>query len=122
MRADVLTALELQDEGDFLPCPTSFPDIGPVVERQQLAETVASIPSLNRPLVIHADGGIGKTVFINSVASHLSQLHEVVLFDCFGMGQYRAPGDARHLPARGLLQIINELACRGLTALGKTLR
>ncbi|MDO9365716.1 MAG: NACHT domain-containing protein [Methylotenera sp.] len=114
MRADVLTALELQDEGELLPCPTSFPDIGPVVERQQLAETVISIPSLNRPLVIHADGGVGKTVFINSVASHLSQLHEVVLFDCFGMGQYRAPGDARHLPARGLLQIINELACRGL--------
>lgn len=113
MRADVLTALELQDEGDLFPCPTSFPDIGSVVERQQLATIVASIPSLNRPLVIHADGGIGKTVFINSVASHLSQLHEVVLFDCFGMGQYRAPGDARHLPARGLLQIINELACRG---------
>lgn len=114
VRTDVLTALELQDEGELLPCPTSFPSIGPIVERQQLADTVARIPSLNRPLLIHADGGVGKTVFINSVASHLSQLHEVVLFDCFGMGQYRAPGDARHLPTRGLLQIVNELACRGL--------
>lgn len=114
MRTDVLTALELQDESDLLPCPTSFPNVGTIVERQQLAETVTKIPLLNKPLVIHADGGIGKTVFISSVAGRLAQAHEVVLFDCFGMGQYRTPGDARHLPSRGLIHIANELACRGL--------
>ncbi|NOK38745.1 transcriptional regulator [Corallococcus exercitus] len=69
---------------------------------------------LDRPLVIHADGGVGKTVFLRSLASKLEPAHEVVLFDCFGMGQYRAPSDARHLPGRGLLHIVNRLACRGL--------
>lgn len=113
-RTDILTALELQDESDLLPCPASFPRVGAVVERQQLAETVARIPQLERPLVVHADGGVGKTVFMNSVAASLAPTHEVVLFDCFGMGQYRAPGDARHLPRRGLVHIANDLACRGL--------
>ena len=113
-RIDILTALELQDESDLLPCPASFPTVGAVVERQQLTETVARIPQLERPLVVHADGGVGKTVFMNSVAASLAPTHEVVLFDCFGMGQYRAPGDARHLPRRGLVHIANDLACRGL--------
>lgn len=113
-RADVLTALDLQDDNDLLPCPESFPLIGEVVERDQLAETLARIPLLQHPLLIHADGGVGKTVFMNSIAARLASEHEVVLFDCFGMGQYRAPGDARHLPQRGLMHIANDLACRGL--------
>jgi NACHT domain len=113
-RTDVLTALEIHDENDLLPCPASFPNVGEVVPRHQLAEVVARVPKLTRPLLVHADAGVGKTVFVNSVAAGLAQEHEVVLFDCFGMGQYRAPGDARHLPSRGLVHIANDLACRGL--------
>ncbi|WP_256212332.1 NACHT domain-containing protein [Pseudomonas sp. NBRC 111118] len=112
-RADILTALELQDEHELLPCPASFPDVGTVVERSQLSDVVEKIPQLTIPLVIHADGGIGKTVFMNSIAARLTERHQVVLFDCYGMGQYRAPGDARHLPRKGLVHIVNELACRG---------
>ncbi|UVM66142.1 NACHT domain-containing protein [Pseudomonas sp. B21-009] len=112
-RADILTALELQDEHDLMPCPASFPDVGAVLERSQLSDVVAKIPQLNVPLAIHADGGIGKTVFLNSIAGRLAETHEIVLFDCYGMGQYRAPGDARHLPRKGLVHIVNELACRG---------
>src|SRR5205807_8799846 len=44
----------------------------------------------------------------------LSENHETILFDCFGGGAYRAPEDARHLPKRGLIHIINSLACNGL--------
>lgn len=113
-RTDVLMALEIHDENDLLPCPASFPKVREVVPRHQLAEVVALVPQLTRPLLVHADGGVGKTVFVSSVAAGLAQKHEVVLFDCFGMGQYRAPGDARHLPSRGLVHIANDLACRGL--------
>ncbi|MEJ8845585.1 hypothetical protein [Variovorax rhizosphaerae] len=113
-RTDVLTALEIQDENELLPCPTSFPRVVEIVPRHQLADVVALVLRLTRPLIVHADGGVGKTVFVNSVAAALAQAHEVVLFDCFGMGQYRAPGDARHLPKRGLMHIANDLACRGL--------
>lgn len=113
-RADVLAALDIGHEDDLLPCPASFPEVGAIVEREQLAAAVALVPNLDRPLVIHADGGVGKTVFIRAIASRLELAHEVVLFDCFGMGQYRAPSDARHLPGRGLLHVVNRLACRGL--------
>ncbi|MFZ6750083.1 NACHT domain-containing protein [Undibacterium sp. Ren11W] len=113
-RTDVFDALELQSSDDLFPCPASFPEVGTVVEREQLSTVANRIPNLDRPLLIHADGGMGKTVFLQSLAKVLSGTHEVVLFDCFGGGAYRAPEDARHLPKRGLIHIINNLACDGL--------
>lgn len=113
-RTDVLDALELQSPEDLFPCPTSFPGIGKVVEREQLSTVISRIPKLDKPLIIHADGGVGKTVFLQSLAKILGETHETVLFDCFGGGAYRARDDARHLPKRGLIHIINNLACDGL--------
>jgi 3-hydroxymyristoyl/3-hydroxydecanoyl-(acyl carrier protein) dehydratase len=72
------------------------------------------VPELDKPLLIHAAGGVGKTVFLQSLSKTLSEKHKIVLFDCFGGGAYRAPEDARHLPKRGLIHIINILACEGL--------
>lgn len=114
VRTDVLDALELHSPDDLLPCPASFPEIGRVVAREQLVAVVKKIPELDKPLLIHADGGVGKTVFLQSLSKALSGSHETVLFDCFGGGAYRAPEDARHLPKRGLIHIINKLACDGL--------
>lgn len=113
-RTDVLAALHLTSDRDLLPAPASFPPIGKAVDRVQLEDTVNRIPRLTRPLVVHAEGGFGKTVFMNSLAARLGDQHETILFDCFGMGQYRASDDSRHLPSRGLVHIANELACRGL--------
>lgn len=113
-RTDVLDALGLQSPDDLLPCPASFPEVGKVVEREQLSTIVSRIPNLNIPLLIHADGGAGKTVFFQSLAKILGETHETVMFDCFGGGAYRAPENARHLPKRGLIHIINNLACDGL--------
>lgn len=114
IQTDILAALNLQSAEDLLPCPTAFPEVGPVVKREGLTDVAVSIPSLMRPLLVHADGGIGKTVFLQSLARALSAEHEVELFDCFGGGAYRSPEDARHLPKRGLIHIVNRLACRGL--------
>lgn len=113
-RIDVLDALEVQGPEDLFPCPESFPEVGVVVEREQLPVVASMIPELRRPLLIHADGGAGKTVFLQSLAKLLGETHETVLFDCFGGGAYRAPDDARHLPKRGLIHIINNLASDGL--------
>ena len=112
-RTDVLDVLELQSPDDLFPCPASFPRIGKVVSREQLTEAVKLVPQLDKPLLIHAAGGVGKTVFLQSLSKVLSERHETVVFDCFGGGAYRAPDDARHLPKRGLVHIINKLACRG---------
>ncbi|MEJ1966768.1 MAG: NACHT domain-containing protein [Gammaproteobacteria bacterium] len=113
-RVDVLDALEVQTPDDLFPCPASFPEVGKVVERAQLSAVVELIPKLEKPLLIHAAGGLGKTVFLQSLAKKLSDSHETILFDCFGGGAYRSPKDARHLPKYGLVHIINSLAVDGL--------
>jgi len=113
-RIDVLSALDVQSPDDLFPCPASFPEIGDVVQREQLAGVFKMVPKLARPLLIHAEGGSGKTVFLQSLSKLLEQSHKTVLFDCFGGGDYRAPEDGRHLPRRGLIHIVNMLACEGL--------
>jgi hypothetical protein len=113
-RADVLAALNVADPEDLLPCPASLAAVGKIVEREQLQDAIDLVSRLDRPLLIHAAGGVGKTVFMESLAGSFRDAHEVVFFDCFGGGAYRSPEDLRHLPNRGLVHIVNSLACRGL--------
>jgi len=111
---DVLAALGIPDQEALLPCPSCLVDVGEVVQREQLPDAVALIPTLSVPLLVHAAGGVGKTVFMRSLAGALKDRYETVFFDCFGGGAYRSPEDARHHPRRGLIHIANSLACRGL--------
>lgn len=113
-RVAVLDALEINSVEELFPCPASFPAVGEVVQRAQLLEVSKLIPSLTQPLLIHAEGGSGKTVFMQSLSALLAKSNKTVMFDCFGGGDYRAPEDGRHLPKRGLIHIINLLACDGL--------
>src|SRR5262249_12033968 len=109
-----LAALQIGDAGDLLPCKPAIPDVGKIVEREQLPDALSRISGLSVPLLIHAAGGVGKTVFMTSLASAMRDQSEVVFFDCFGGGAYRSSEDARHLPKRGLIHIANTLAFRGL--------
>ncbi len=113
-RVDVLAALEIEREEDLLPCSSKLPEVGQIVEREQLAEAVALVPGLARPLLVHAAGGMGKTVFMRSLEEKLKDGHEAVFFDCFAGGAYRLSEDSRHLPEMGLIHIANTLAYRGL--------
>lgn len=112
-REDVLDALGCEPE-DLFPAETRFIDVGNVVERAQMAELIELVTRSNAPILIDAEGGVGKTVFVQSVAAKMAAQFEVVVFDCFGGGAYRSDDQARHLPKVGLVQITNELASRGL--------
>ena len=112
-REDVLDALEC-DEDQLFPAATRFADVDNVVERNALKDVMEKVVACDLPVFLNADGGVGKTVFIRNLAACLSGQFEVILFDCFGGGAYRSKAQARHLPRIGLLQIINELATRGL--------
>lgn len=113
-RTDILAALHITDADDLLPCKTAIPDPGSIVEREQLSSALDEIEHLSMPLLVHAAGGVGKTVFMDSLANALRKSKEVVFFDCFGGGAYRSPSDARHLAKKGLVHIANTLAFRGL--------
>ncbi len=112
-REDVLVALNCEPE-ELFPADTSFIDVGEIVPRKQLHDASTLIAGNTIPIFIHADGGVGKTVFVESLAASMSQTCEVVVFDCFGGGAYRDPDQARHLPSVGFVQLTNELASRGL--------
>lgn len=111
-REDILHALDCEVE-DLFPAAERFAPVGEVIERKEL--TVAADLLLGRlPVFFHADGGVGKTVFVQSLAAIMTNEFEVVVFDCFGGGSYRSDNHSRHLPKIGLLQIVNELAAKTL--------
>ena len=113
-RTDILGALEIGDPKDLLPCEPALADVGEVLEREQLADSIDLIQTYSGPILVHASGGVGKTVFMNSLAAKMRERYEVVFFDCFGGGAYRSLADSRHLPKNGLIHIANTLAFRGL--------
>ena len=113
-RADVLAILQIGDPNDLLPCQSALANVGQLVEREQVADAIARIQHLSEPMLIHAAGGVGKTVFMTSLAAAIKEHSEVVFFDCFGGGAYRSPEDARHLPQKGLIHIVNTLAFQGM--------
>ncbi|MCF5251017.1 MULTISPECIES: hypothetical protein [unclassified Pseudomonas] len=112
-REDVLDAMDCEPE-DLFPAESRFIDVGAVVERAELIITSNLIKTSNLPVFAHAEGGVGKTVFVQSLAERMAAEFEVVIFDCFGGGAYRSENQARHLPKIGLVQIVNELASRAL--------
>lgn len=111
-REDVLHALDCEVE-DLFPADARFVDVGEIIERQELV-TASDLVKGQRPVLVYADGGVGKTVFVQSLAAMLASEFEVVVFDCFGGGSYRSDNHSRHLPRIGLLQIVNELAAKTL--------
>jgi hypothetical protein len=113
-RVDVLGALQIADEDELFPAKAAFPEVEKVIPRDSLGEVLDRIAAVDRPLLLHATGGMGKTVLMQSLAEALSGQAEVLLFDGFGGGRWRDPKDGRHLPEKGLLQIANQLAARGL--------
>ena len=113
-RPDILAALKVADADDLLPCTPRLVDVGPVVEREQLSDALDRIDSVTMPVLVHAAGGVGKTVFMERLERKLEETSEVVFFDCFGGGAYRSIDDARHQPKQGLIHIANTLSFRGL--------
>ena len=55
-----------------------------------------------------------KQCLCQSIAQRLAPGNAVVLFDCFGGGNWRNPADGRHLPEKALPHIVNLLAAQGL--------
>lgn len=112
-REDILDALDCAPE-DLFPADTRFIDVGAVVERSELSMVHDLVRTSGRPIFVDAEGGVGKTVFVQSLAARMGSEFEVVIFDCFGGGSYRSDNHSRHLPRIGLVQIVNELAARTL--------
>lgn len=113
-RMDVLRALKT-DESCLFPAPCLIRDLGKAVPREQEPELLQAIVQASGiPIVVHAAGGVGKSVFATRIKSGLPIGSSSVLYDCFGNGQYRNASGYRHRHKDALVQIANELAATGL--------
>lgn len=113
-RMDLLRALKT-DEHQLYPAPCLIEQLNDAVPREQEGELVKAIVDAgNTPVIIHAEGGIGKSIFATRIKLGLPSGSAAVLYDCFGNAQYRSATGYRHRHKDALVQIVNELAGAGL--------
>lgn len=113
-RLDVLRALGA-DEADLWPakCLIAEPTDG-ALPREQEQEIRTILESATQPVVLHAEGGVGKSILAWQLSRSFPDGSVAVLYDCFGDGLYRSSQHFRHRQEDALPQIANELAALGL--------
>ena len=113
-REDVLRALNT-DEQSLFPAPCLIESGINLFPRSQEKKFIDQILKNNAPpIIIHAEGGLGKSAIARRLTENLIVQATVVLYDCFGNGSYRNPTGARHTHDVALVQIANEFASAGL--------
>ena len=108
---DVLAELGAPELIDLYPAPprlVDVPDPLPAPGARAVAES--ALAHLGRIIVAHGPAGAGKTTALQQVGDHLPGGSVLVLFDCYGGGDYLSSGEERHTPQRFAVQVINELA------------
>lgn len=98
----------------LLPIPQKFEAIEHLVERTQVKTILDKIITnkTGLPICLHAGAGIGKSTISQLIKKSVPAGSEVILFDCYGAGEYLNPSDSRHLHKEAFLQISNEMAKR----------
>lgn len=99
---------------DLFPAPAKLESADSAFLRTQETDIASTILQADWPVVIQAPGGIGKTILAQRLSEHMPPGSETILFDGFAAGDYRNPRSYRHSAARGIPQIVNQLAAKGL--------
>lgn len=113
-REEILEKFKVTSERDLFPAPPEFEKTEKIVYREQHGILLKTILDATDPLIIHAPGGVGKTVFAQQLVRSLPVGSFGVVYDCFGGGRYRNRSEVRHHHRQALVQIVNELATQGL--------
>ena len=113
-RVAVLAELGIDNESVLYPTPEAFPPVEHAVARPFVNTVVAAVTDNVVPLLVHAAGGMGKTVLLQAVRRALEKRDYVISFDGFGAGRWRDPADGRHRAERTLVHLANLLAGQGL--------
>lgn len=111
---DELRRFNVTSRREFFPAPPEFENISYTLPREQHEEILKTILDTQGPVIIKAEGGVGKSVFVRQLQDSLPENSIGVVFDCFGGGKYRNRSETRHEPSQALTQIVNELAYQEL--------
>jgi len=98
------------DKNQLFPAPPKFEPLNNPIQREQHAELLAQIIGAYEPIIIHAGGGVGKSVVCRLLAEDLPAGSVGIVYDCFGGGEYLNVVKKRHRYRDALIQIANELA------------
>lgn len=113
-RSTVLTALGVPPER-VLPAPNLITAPEHVIVTAQTRVIVDDIVRrVQCPVIVHAAGGVGKSVLTSQIERNLPAGSVTLVYDCFGNGGYRRSSSPRHQHQQGLIQLANELAGRAL--------
>ena len=113
VRQDVLSAFKAT-ELQLFPAPYEATAAANEFLREQHDELLQAIRDARNALILHADGGVGKSVIARQLARSFGGTSTSLVYDCFGDGSYRRADRQRHRPVDALVQIVNELAAKGL--------
>jgi hypothetical protein len=113
LRHDVLRALKV-GEDELFPAPALIEGAADAFAREQEPDIMRAILEASAPVVLHADGGVGKSMVAARLALDMPAGSVAIVYDCFGTGLYRSAVDFRHRHRDGLVQIANELAVKSL--------
>lgn len=110
---DVRLALRVS-ETDFLPAPSRLAFDPQAIPRAQELEIAGAIVAADRPVLVTAPGGVGKSVLATRLPGLMPPGSATFVYDGYGNGGYRRLAEARHPHKIGLVQITNEMATAGL--------
>lgn len=113
-REEVLKRLGFTNDRALYPAPPLWEKLDKVIERKQYVDLIRSINKSENPIIIHAAGGVGKTIFCRHLNTSVPEYSLTITYDCFGTGSYRNRSSFRHRYRDALVQIANELAIQGI--------
>jgi len=96
------------------PAPPSFEPMGAWIKTSFYDALLDTVRHADKPVFIHAPGGVGKTATMRRLAADLRTNATTVIFDCFASGEYTDRLKLRHTAHSALVQMGNELAAKGL--------
>ncbi len=111
---DILKRFGVSSKRDLFPAPAEFETLNISIQREQHAELLGYIIQASNPILIHAGGGVGKSVVCRQLANSLPAGSVGIVYDCFGGGEYLNRSKPRHRCRDALIQIANEIAMLGL--------
>ena len=113
-RHDLEVRFGAEHYNEIFPSPPKFETSIPSNLRNHQESILQSILTENKNSIIHARGGVGKTVMARLANTIIPSNSHSIVYDCFGDGLYRSINSPRHSFDKVLVQIANELAINGL--------
>ncbi len=114
VREDILKRFGVTSERELFPAPPELEKLNNAIKREQHDNLLNHILEASAPIIIHAGGGVGKSIVARQLADSLPTGALGIVYDCFGAGRYRNRSEPRHRHRDALVQIANEIASRGL--------